>query len=159
MTNPSTTDNGKRKPPSATSAKSLKSPKKPLKLTAPKQQKGAQFERLACQYLQQQGLTLIAQNWHQPKVGEIDLIMSENKAWPVLIFIEVRCRSASRFGDAMMSVTPAKQRKVIKTAQYFLQQHPKYADFECRFDVVAYDGDNADRQPEWLQSAFMAAPW
>jgi len=144
---------------------------KPLVATSPTQRQGSYFEQLACTYLQQQGLQLIAQNWHQPKVGELDLVMIETgSAWSTLVFIEVRQRLRSNFGDALLSVTARKQAKVIKTAQYFLQQHPEYADFECRFDVVAFDIDkaintNTDNDktpcyaPEWLAGVFVAKAW
>lgn len=151
---------------------------RPLALTSPKQRQGSLFEQQACQFLQQQGLVLIAQNWQQPKIGELDLVMLETgQAWSTLVFVEVRQRLRSSFGDAALSVTKAKQRKIIKTAKYFLQQHPKYAHFECRFDVIAYNIErsinnnpavNNDKnvehtavtfQPEWLLGAFMATAW
>ena len=138
---------------------------RPLALTAPKQRQGSYFEQHACQFLQQQGLILIAQNWQQPKVGELDLVMLEcGQAWSTLIFIEVRQRVRSDFGDAALSITPAKQRKVIKTAHYFLQQYPEYANNECRFDVIAYDTQHAkhvkaDCQPDWIKGAFIASAW
>lgn len=113
---------------------------RPLALTSPKQRQGSLFEQQACHFLQQQGLELVAQNWQQPKIGELDLVMLEKgQTWSTLVFIEVRQRLRSNFGDAALSVTKAKQRKIIKTAKYFLQQYPKYAHFECRFDVVAYN--------------------
>ncbi|MGP4953474.1 YraN family protein, partial [Psychrobacter sp. T6-1] len=49
--------------------------KRPLQLSSPKQRQGGYFEQQACSFLQIQGLTLIAQNWQQPKVGELDLVM------------------------------------------------------------------------------------
>ena len=134
-------------------------------LNAPKQRQGSQFEQYACQFLQRHGLTLIARNWQQPNIGELDLVMLEvGQAWSTLVFIEVRQRVRSGFGDAALTVTPAKQRKIIKTAQYFLQQHPHYADYDCRFDVIAYNTkrlDNAkvEYQPEWLQGAFITSAW
>lgn len=136
-----------------------------MALNSPKQRQGSQFEQLACQFLKQQGLILIARNWQQPNVGELDLVMLEiGQTWSTLVFIEVRQRVRSGFGDAALTVTPAKQRKIIKTAQYFLQQHPHYADYDCRFDVVAYNTryghhSKAEYQPEWLQAAFIASPW
>lgn len=136
-----------------------------MALNAPKQRQGGQFEQLACQFLQDQGLILIAHNWQQPNVGELDLIMlAKGQAWSTLIFIEVRQRVRSGFGDAALSVTIAKQRKIIKAAQYFLQQHPHYADYDCRFDVIAYNTNRSDNakseyQPEWLQGAFIASAW
>ena len=142
---------------------------KPLTLTSPKQRQGSHFEQRACEFLQAQGLQLIAQNWQQPKVGELDLVMLETGvAWSTLVFIEVRQRQYSGFGDAALSVTIKKQRKVIKAARYFLQQYPKYSDYECRFDVIAYNtaGNNmplkglvVDNQPEWLKGAFIASAW
>ena len=94
---------------------------KPLTLTSPTQRQGSRFEQQACAFLQAQGLILIAQNWQQPKVGELDLIMLEKgQAWSILVFIEVRQRQRSGFGDAALSVTKSKQYKIIKAARYFL---------------------------------------
>ena len=145
---------------------------KPLTLTSPTQRQGSRFEQQACAFLQAQGLILIAQNWQQPKVGELDLIMLENgQAWSILVFIEVRQRQRSGFGNAALSVTKSKQYKIIKAARYFLQQHPEYNDYECRFDVIAYDTNTKNNsrdvkettskntQPEWLQGAFIASAW
>ncbi len=120
-------------------------PRSPLLATSPTQLQGSYFEQLACDYLQQQGLQLIAKNWQQPKVGELDLVMIEvGVAWSTLVFIEVRQRQRSNFGDAALSVTASKQRKIIKVAQYFLQQYPEYADYDCRFDVIAYNINKID---------------
>ena len=145
---------------------------KPLTLTSPTQRQGSRFEQQACAFLQAQGLILIAQNWQQPKMGELDLIMLEKgQAWSILVFIEVRQRQRSGFGDAALSVTKSKQYKIIKAARYFLQQHPEYNDYECRFDVIAYDTNTKNNsrdvkettskntQPEWLQGAFIASAW
>ncbi|WP_296210274.1 YraN family protein [Psychrobacter sp. UBA3480] len=141
---------------------------KPLILTSPKQRQGSRFEQQACEYLQAQGLRLVAQNWQQPKVGELDLVMIETgSAWSTLVFVEVRQRKFSNYGDAALSVTTSKQRKVIKTAQSFLQQYPEYAHYDCRFDVIAYNtmsksnsrNEQLDNQPEWIQNAFIASAW
>ena len=65
--------------------------KKPLTLTSPTQRQGSRFEQQACEFLQARGLILIAQNWQQPKVGELDLVMLEKgQAWSTLVFVEVR---------------------------------------------------------------------
>ena len=151
---------------------------KPLTLTSPTQRQGSRFEQQACEFLQAQGLILVAQNWQQPKVGELDLIMLEKgQAWSTLVFIEVRQRQRSGFGDAALSVTKNKQNKIIKAARYFLWQHPEYSEYDCRFDVIAYDihaSTNANNknkmndtnqaplkntQAEWLQGAFIASAW
>jgi len=136
---------------------------KPLMLTSPRQRQGSWFEQRACEFLQAQGMDLLAQNWQQSAVGELDLVMIETgPAWSTLVFVEVRQRKRSVYGDAALSVTPSKQRKVIKTAQYFLQQHTEYSHYDCRFDVIAYNTVKEDRtnsQPEWLKGAFAATAW
>ena len=69
---------------------------KPLMLTSPKQRQGSYFEQQACEFLQERGLILVAQNWQQPKVGELDLVMLEKgQAWSTLVFVEVRQRQQS----------------------------------------------------------------
>ena len=141
---------------------------KPMSLTSPRQRQGGVFEQHACEFLQAQGLMLVAKNWQQPKVGELDLVMIETgSAWSTLVLIEVRQRQSSVYGDAALSVTASKQRKVIKAAQCFLQQHPEYQNYECRFDVVAYntsshrmpDTQSVARSPEWIKGAFVASAW
>lgn len=136
---------------------------KPLTLTSPRQRQGSWFEQRACEFLQAQGMELLAQNWQQSAVGELDLVMIEaGCAWSTLVFVEVRQRKRSVYGDAALSVTPSKQRKVIKTAQYFLQQHTEYSHYDCRFDVIAYNTVKEERtssQPEWLKGAFAATAW
>ena len=93
---------------------------------------GSHAEDLALQYIQQQGLAVVERNYHCRR-GEIDLIMLENTT---LVFVEVRYRKSAQFGGALESVNHAKQKRIIHTAQHFLQQHPP-SHFSCRFDVIA----------------------
>jgi len=110
-------------------------------------QRGELNEELASQYLIKQGLQPVTRNYHS-RHGEIDLIMADGA---VLVFIEVRYRQSNLFGGAAMSVTPAKQRKIAKTALQFLQRNKK-TNAVCRFDVVAIGSDNT----EWIKNAFDA---
>lgn len=115
-------------------------PSNPSLLSSPKQRHGGGYEKIAADFLQQQGLSIIAQNWQQPNIGEIDLILLHpGPVWDTVVFAEVRKRKVSHYGDALMSITKAKQRKLIKTARFFLRQQPEYAQLECRFDVVAFN--------------------
>ena len=94
-------------------------------------------------------------NNYRCKLGEIDLVM---QARDLLVIVEVRLRRPSRFGGAAVSVSRTKQRRIIKTTQYFLQQFPIYAAHRCRFDIVAYDGHSAhETAPTWIQGAFLAS--
>lgn len=114
------------------------------------QQIGQTAEEFACQYLQKQGLKLISRNY-RCRVGEIDLIMQDSKD---LIFIEVRCRQNSYFGNGAESVTHTKQKKLIKTAHYYLQQQKLDDKNGCRFDVISLASQDSTAKVEWIKNAF-----
>ncbi|NLC24228.1 YraN family protein [Oxalobacter vibrioformis] len=112
--------------------------------TAPKTRlpSGQAGENKALDYLIKQGLVLVARNFSS-RMGEIDLIMKDRDT---LVFIEVRKRSKGNFGGAVASITRAKQQRLVKTAQLFLQKTVKTP--PSRFDVVALDGDDIT----WLKN-------
>lgn len=85
------------------------------------------------------------------RLGEIDLVMLDGD---VLVFVEVRYRATSGFGDGLDSITSAKRGKLVRAAKLFLQGHPRYANTPCRFDVVSVSGAATTPQFEWLRDAF-----
>lgn len=116
-----------------------------------RQQAGREAEAFALQYLQQQGLRLIEQNW-LCKRGELDLVMLDGDT---VVFVEVRYRRNIGWGGAIESVDFRKQEKLVTAAQLFLQQVPEWADHPCRFDVIAIEGDPGSAAPlNWIRSAF-----
>ncbi|MDO9467846.1 MAG: YraN family protein [Thiobacillus sp.] len=106
---------------------------------------GHAAESRAEAFLKTQGLSLVARNW-RCRFGEIDLVMQDGAT---LVFVEVRLRSRSDFGDAAASVTPAKQKKLLAAARQYLSALKTLP--PCRFDVVVLDCDAA---PQWIRSAF-----
>lgn len=64
-------------------------------------------EEIAAQYLNKQGLTLLAKNVHS-RQGEIDLVMKEHDT---LVFVEVKYRKNNAFGGAISAVSYKKQQK------------------------------------------------
>jgi len=117
---------------------------------------GKAYESLAQQYLEVEGLTLIEKNF-TCKFGEIDLVMQHDD---YLVFVEVRYRKSLRFGSGADSVSHTKQSRLISSAQYYLQRHKKFAQWNCRFDVLSITRQNQQpqQQPaiEWIQNAFQA---
>jgi putative endonuclease len=122
-------------------------PDKPTSL-----QVGNAAESLACDYLQQRGLKLLTRNYRAP-YGELDLIMQDHDH---MVFVEVRFRRHHRYGSGADSVTAAKQDKLIKTALYYLQQHPKQAKHPVRFDVISMSAADGQTDVEWIKDAFQA---
>lgn len=116
---------------------------------------GANAEQWAQQYLEAQGLTIVANNYCTPR-GEIDLIMQEGKT---LVFVEVRLRSTNQFGSAADSIDAKKQRHLIYAAQHYLQSKKLWDQVSCRFDAVCLSKDHGisnEYQVEWLRNAFSA---
>ena len=109
---------------------------------------GLAAEKLAAQFLQENGLRLLESNF-RCRFGEIDLILQDSG---VTVFVEVRLRSSPNFGGAAASITNAKQAKIIRTAEAYLQQHDSRA--PCRFDVLLLDG--LASTPQWIKNAFEA---
>ncbi|MDO6562875.1 YraN family protein [Amphritea sp. 1_MG-2023] len=119
-----------------------------------RQQIGKDAEQKALQYLKKQGMKLIDKNFHC-RFGEIDLIMRDRDQ---LVFVEVRSRRHRQWGGASLSVDFRKQKKLIKTASYFLSQQKGSNLPICRFDVIAFeanqDNGSGDSCPVWYKDAF-----
>ena len=113
---------------------------------------GARYEDIALAHLERAGLALIARNYHC-RYGELDLVMRERD---VVVFVEVRYRGASRFGDGVDSVGAAKRAKLVRAASAFLAEHPRLAGAACRFDVLAIGGGENAPSMDWRRNAFEA---
>jgi len=112
--------------------------------------RGGAIERLVARWLLDRGLTLEASNQHA-KGGEIDLVMRDGE---VLVFVEVRHRADSRHGHPLETITPTKQRRLIKAARFYLQRNRLSC--ACRFDVLAVTGTPPDLEIDWVANAFEA---
>ncbi|MEI7035795.1 YraN family protein [Fulvimonas yonginensis] len=113
---------------------------------------GEAFEQRACEALARAGLKPLARNY-TTRHGELDLVMRDGDT---VVFVEVRYRVRAGHGDAVASVTRAKQEKLIRTAELWLAAHPQHAHRPCRFDVVSYDGPDDQASMHWLKGAFEA---
>ncbi|MCP5189537.1 MAG: YraN family protein [Pseudomonadales bacterium] len=115
---------------------------------------GDDYEERAALWLQRQGLRVLARNF-RARTGEIDLIARDGRH---LVFCEVRARSNRYYSSAAGSVDQAKQRRLLRTAQVFLQRHPALANLPCRFDVIAFEPrqSGSDLDIRWIAGAFTA---
>ena len=96
---------------------------------------GQWAEQTALLFLQSQQNQYVNKNYHS-RFGEIDLIVKRDNE---LVFVEVKARSAGSYAEACEVISYSQQRKIIKTAQFFLQRYPNYYNFDCRFDVICFD--------------------
>ncbi|MCS5591031.1 MAG: YraN family protein [Gammaproteobacteria bacterium] len=77
-----------------------------------------------------------------------------DKSEQTLVFIEVRYRQNNQFGSVTDTVDHYKQSKLIHTAQRYLQQHPQYQIFACRFNVVRLKYYLKYPQINWIKDSF-----
>ena len=116
---------------------------------------GDAYETYAAEWLCQRGHRLLQRNY-RARTGEIDLItLHEN----CLVFVEVRARSNPAFGGAAATVGRQKQKRLLRTAEAYLLQHPVYNSFPCRFDVLAFEPRQSPHQQniQWIRGAFIGA--
>ena len=97
---------------------------------------GAQAEAAAERYLRGQGYQILGRNYCI-RGGEIDLIARVDD---YLVFVEVKMRKNTAYGQACEAVTLPKQRRLSRTAQHYLLRHPELASLYCRFDVIEVYG-------------------
>ena len=93
--------------------------------------KGLHAEKIAADYLTQQGYTIVERNF-TCRVGEIDIIARHGGD---LVFVEVRSRHSRKALDPVYSVNHHKQRKIIRTAEVYLGRESGTPP-AARFDVV-----------------------
>lgn len=92
---------------------------------------GDQGENCAADHLIRQGYRILARNY-RTKSGEIDIIADDHG---ILVFVEVKTRSNTRYGTPAEAVHYHKRQKIIQTAHWYLHaQHRENA--LCRFDVL-----------------------
>ena len=121
--------------------------------TNPRLARGAAAEQLAAEYLQSQGLQLLARNL-RCKAGELDLVCLDRT---VLTIVEVRQRARADFGGALASVTLSKQRKIIRASRFFWQRQSQWRACSMRFDVVGVEGlPGGTHRIVWIKDAFRA---
>ncbi len=119
--------------------------------------KGLYFEQQALEWLRQQGLKLVEQNYHC-RFGEIDLIMLEQDQ---LCFIEVKYRNSNAFGGAAYSIPTSKQQKIQRSALSFINQYQQYQQHGLRFDALLIQDRPGQQQQkiEWIPNAFDAGTY
>lgn len=89
-------------------------------------------ERVACRYLVSQGLVLLDRNW-RTRAGELDVVARDGAD---VVFVEVKTRSSTRFGQPVEALVPAKVRRLRTLARMWLSDN----DVRCervRFDVIS----------------------
>ena len=79
---------------------------------------GDRGEDIACRFLRAKGYGIKATNWRS-RQGEIDVVAREGA---LLLFVEVKTRRGLQAGETLVSITPAKRRRMIAAAYAYAAQ-------------------------------------
>lgn len=94
---------------------------------------GRYGEFLAALFLKCKGYQILDRNYRTPR-GELDIIARRKKT---LVFVEVKCRSSRRFGQAAEAVTAQKQERIRRLAAAYCRHHGQNLfETDLRFDVI-----------------------
>jgi putative endonuclease len=94
---------------------------------------GDRGEALALGYLVKKGYMPIERNYRTRR-GEIDLILNDGNT---LVFVEVKLRRGTGFGDPLEAVTLRKQARIRRITEQYLAERGQ--DFAERFDAMRFD--------------------
>ncbi len=92
---------------------------------------GQKGEELARTYLENKGYRIIVRNWRHGR-AEVDLIAEIDNT---LVFVEVKTRSSTYFGQPDEFVGPKKEQQLATAACAYMDQ-VRYQG-EIRFDIIA----------------------
>jgi len=92
---------------------------------------GTRGEEFAARILEDKGYQIL-ETQYRCRAGEIDLIASKDGCYH---FVEVKTRMGNAFGHPEESVTPEKQRRMVRAAMFYLTQRHA-GDVRAQFDVV-----------------------
>lgn len=106
-------------------------------------------EAAAERWLVDAGMRIVARGFRL-RCGEIDLIARDG---PVVVFVEVKTRTAEGFGRPADAVTDRKRRKMALVASAFLARMG-WGERPCRFDVVEVVPQGAAWRVQHISDAF-----
>lgn len=106
-------------------------------------------EAEAARFLEKRGYKVLERNY-RCKYGEIDLVAKDGSA---VVFVEVKTRGSERFGTPMESVDARKQRKILLTAQFYIESN-RLGDADFRFDVVGVEIRDGKLSFDLVKAAF-----
>lgn len=118
---------------------------------AERQDFGRASEKRAERFLRSLKHRIVAKNY-RGRQGEIDLVSLSREG--VLVFTEVRSKHDVVYGHPAETVDARKQARIRATAQQFLQEHPRFQGYACRFDVITLVGDGKEATLEHFVDAF-----
>lgn len=111
---------------------------------------GKTGESIARKYLTEHGYAIIDTNWRRGR-HEADIVAYREG---MLVFVEVKTRNSTAYGEPEEFVTLAKQRGYIRLANAYVMEHNR--EEEVRFDVIAIVMNSTGYRLQHFENAFSA---
>ncbi len=96
---------------------------------------GKHIEEYACRYLKSHDYEIIETNWRYKK-AEIDIIAKYDE---LIVFVEVKSRSSTYFGEPETAINDKKEQLLLFAAQRYLENIS--FDWAIRFDIISIQMD------------------
>jgi putative endonuclease len=100
---------------------------------------GERGEAAAWGFLLKKGFKILERNYRCP-LGEIDVVARKDGR---IVFVEIKTRSSRRFGAPEESVHAAKQKKMVRLAEWYRKEKGA-GKLSASFAVVAIDWRNRE---------------
>ncbi len=97
---------------------------------------GKTGEEFIKELLLEKGYKFVCSNF-KSRFGEVDIIVSDDR---YIVFVEVKTRKKGSLVNPFEAITPSKQKKIIRTAEYYLLKNP--SKLQPRFDAAAVTTDD-----------------
>lgn len=95
-------------------------------------------------FLVKKGYTILETNF-KTDFGEIDIIA---RIQGVIVFVEVKTRSNTHFGNPEEAITTSKSEHMLNSALAYMQDHPEN-DSDWRIDVIAVNVNKTNNTSEF----------
>ena len=109
---------------------------------------GKEGEAMAAKYLEDKGYAILDRDWHCGH-KDLDLVATKDNT---VIFVEVKTRTGSAWGDPQDFVTDRKIRRIINSADAYIRYNR--IDMDVRFDIVSIVVENGEFNIEHIEQAF-----
>ncbi len=108
---------------------------------------GRKGEDIAVKYLKRHGYKILDRNFRSKRWGELDIVATKDET---LVFVEVKTRVGTEYGEPVEAVTPYQLRALKRTGQHYKMEYPDTPE-ALRIDVISIVLDHETHEPKEIK--------
>lgn len=112
---------------------------------------GQRGEEEVAHFLVEQGYSILERNWRYNKL-EVDIIAINDS---YILFVEVKTRSSTIWGNPEDSITPSKIKRMVEAADNYLEL--SNVSLPVRFDIASVVYEDMKFTIDYFDDAFLAS--